>query len=355
MNILWTEKYKPETFEYLTHNKSVNETLQNLVSQGDMPHLIIYGPDGSGKKTRVNCLLSKLYGKSSLKTTRSTYTTKNNSTTIEIPIRSSRNHIELMPSEAAHNDVFVLIKLMKETAANAMSGEGKNGFLTFVLYDAENLTLKAQAALRRTMEKYSNRIRLVMVCLSIATLIPALKSRCLMIRNPSPTLDDIILVLREIVKREGMKSVSEDQILLVAEQSGRSLRKAILALQACCATKDFSSSILQDHWKQVLGKSVVEKMMVERSVELVKRTRNVFYELLACQVPGDILIKELLCQLLGKVSGSKKVNNVEKMALEFKEAAVSCEKQMQQGDRAIIYLEAFLVKVLLVLEKNGGL
>lgn len=346
MNLLWTEKYKPESFEVLSHNDSVNLTLQNLISQGDMPHLIIYGPDGGGKKTRVNCLLAKLYGKNCLKTSRSTYTTKNNTTTIEIPIRSSRNHIEMMPSEAGHNDVFVLIKLMKETAANSMgSTEGRNNFLTFVLYDAENLTLKAQAALRRTMEKYSNKIRIVMVCLTISTLIPALKSRCLMIRNPSPQESEISSVLFSIVKKEGLKNISEDQINIISQRSERSMRKAILALQACVATKDFSDSILQDHWKMVVEKSIVDKIPKDRTVEAVKRSRITFYELLTCQVPGDMIIREILFQLLQKCKLS------EGLITELKEAAVSCEKQMQQGERTIIYLEAFFVKTLLIFER----
>ena len=36
--------------------------LQQMVAKGNFPHLLVFGPAGAGKKTRIMCLLKELYG-----------------------------------------------------------------------------------------------------------------------------------------------------------------------------------------------------------------------------------------------------------------------------------------------------
>ena len=53
----WVEKYRPKNLQSVSHQKEVVATLQNAVSSGNLPHLLFYGPPGSGK---VSVLLVQL-------------------------------------------------------------------------------------------------------------------------------------------------------------------------------------------------------------------------------------------------------------------------------------------------------
>lgn len=45
----WVELYRPKSLEDVSHQTEVIATLQNAVETGRMPHLLFYGPPGSGK------------------------------------------------------------------------------------------------------------------------------------------------------------------------------------------------------------------------------------------------------------------------------------------------------------------
>ena len=60
-----------------------------------------------------------------------------------------------------------------------------------VLNEVDRLSKEAQHSLRRTMEKYSATTRLIMVCDNISKIIDALRSRCLGVRVPAPSVAQI--------------------------------------------------------------------------------------------------------------------------------------------------------------------
>ena len=58
---LWVDKHRPKSLAMLDYHKPLAQHLKKLVSSGDFPHLMVYGPSGAGKKTRVSISFSILF------------------------------------------------------------------------------------------------------------------------------------------------------------------------------------------------------------------------------------------------------------------------------------------------------
>ena len=63
--------------------------------------------------------------------------------------------------------------------------------IVVVIHEADSLTRDAQAALRRTMEKYMSNMRLILCANSTSKLIAPIRSRCLLMRVAAPSEDEV--------------------------------------------------------------------------------------------------------------------------------------------------------------------
>lgn len=132
---------------------------------------------------------------------------------------------------------MVVQDLLKEVAQTQQVDLGaKQRFKVVVINEADHLTRDAQAALRRTMEKYSPNLRLILLANSTSNIIAPIRSRTLLVRVAAPTETEICSVLSKVGKKEGWKEV-ESLNQRIAKDSGRNLRKALLMFEAVHAQK----------------------------------------------------------------------------------------------------------------------
>jgi replication factor C subunit 3/5 len=146
-------------------------------------------------------------------------------------------HLEITPSDVGNYDRVVVQDLLKEVAQTQQVDLGaKQRFKVVVINEADHLTRDAQAALRRTMEKYSPNLRLILLANSTSNIIAPIRSRTLLVRVAAPTETEICSVLKNVGKKEGWTEV-ESLNQRIARESGRNLRKALLMFEAVHAQK----------------------------------------------------------------------------------------------------------------------
>ncbi|XP_056638763.1 replication factor C subunit 3 [Diorhabda sublineata] len=343
MSMLWADKYRPKDLSSLDYHKEQSVNLKNLTKDGDFPHLLVYGPLGAGKKTRIMCLLKELYGPGieRLKMEMMSFTTPSNKK-LEIMTLNSNYHIEVNPSDVGIYDRVVIMDIIKNVAqSQQLNVNAQREFKVIVLTDVDDLTKDAQHALRRTMEKYIANCRIILCATSISRVIPAIRSRCLCIRVPAPPEETIIHILQNTCKKEDLNLPTElaKRIALV---SNRNLRRALLICEACKVeqypfTPD--QKVTEPDW-QVFIKKTATKILQVQNIDTLAKVRENLYELLSNAIPSDIIFKTLLEELLKKCDFSIKARVVEEAAIH--------EHRMVQGNKAIFHLESFVAKFMYI-------
>lgn len=198
----------------------------------------MYGPSGAGKKTRIIATLKELYGPGveKIKIDARVFQTTSNRK-LEFNIVSSIYHLEITPADVGNYDRVVIGELLKEVAqTQQVDMSAKQRFKVVVINEADHLSRDAQAALRRTMEKYSPNLRLILLANSTSNIIAPIRSRTLLVRVAAPTEDQICSVLSTAGKRQGWTE-ADGLNKRIARESGRNLRRALLMFEAIYAQK----------------------------------------------------------------------------------------------------------------------
>lgn len=369
---LWADKYRPKTLSELDYHAGISQRLKALSSTGDFPHLLVYGPPGAGKKTRVVATLHELFGASveKLKVDIQVFTTPSNRK-LEFNVISSPHHLEITPSDMGNNDRIVIQDLLKDVAqvesvdftAKPATKNNKK-FKVVIINEAELLTRDAQAALRRTMEKYSSNIRLILICNTSANIIDPIKSRTLLIRIPSPSTLEISDVIDKVSKSEpdfeqALPPKEDDRLTFfrrIADSNDRNLRASLLMAEAIYMYNSRITSateMIVPDWKQVI-QNLATSIMLERSVARLQSSRSTLYELISHAIPSNIILKGLFHAMWANVADSKfKVRNRDEVRSQLAGAVALFDERLHLGSKEIFHLEGFVTKAMVVLETDS--
>ncbi|OXB38907.1 hypothetical protein LQV05_003971 [Cryptococcus neoformans] len=340
---LWVDKYRPRTLDDLHYHDGLSSRLKSLAASGDFPHILFYGPSGAGKKTRIMCTLRELYGPGveKLRIDQRVFVTPSNRK-LDVNVVQSNYHIELTPSDVGMYDRVVIQDILKEIAqTQQVDLNAKQRFKVVIINEADALTRDAQAALRRTMEKYMTNMRLILCANSTSKIIAPIRSRCLLMRVAAPTDDEMTKVLNYVAKKErfALPSSANNAVL---ETSQGNLRKALLVFEAMrMQHPDLSSDVevAKPDWETYCGK-VADAILQEQTAQRLLDIRAKIYELLSHCIPPTVVMKTISERLVEKVDDTLKPQIVHWTAY--------YELRMRMGSKKIFHIEAFIAKIMTV-------
>lgn len=333
------DKYAPKTVLDLTFHKELVDRLFRMSIDNAIPHLILYGPDGAGKRTIARMFLEQLYDNSVNEMSDTVYTVNGSgNTTTDISIKQSLYHIVIDPNNN-NFDRYLIQNVVKEYAKRIPLDvrETNKAFKVVLINDVENLSYYAQMSLRRTMEKYSRTCRFLMVCNAISKLIDPLRSRCVCVRVPSPTNLEITNTLLTICHHEKYNLTLENLYNILAGANGN-IKQAIWLLEMITRSLTPTNSYIETI-------DEIIKLVATAKLSSVPDIRTLIYNILITNISGSVIIQTITLKLCEQknISDSNKFKIIK--------TATKYEHNLMLGRREIIHLDGFIVDTLLILSK----
>ncbi len=323
---IWTEKYRPQTFDEVKGQQDIVKRVESFVKQGNMPHLMFAGPAGVGKTTLSLVIAKQLF-----------------------PENWKNNFLELNASD--ERGIDIVRNKVKDFARTRAIGDVP--FKIIYLDECDALTKEAQQALRRTMENYTKTCRFILSCNYSSKIIDPIQSRCAVFKFKLLPKKDIKEFIQMNMLKEGQREfeIKEniDKIVdaLYEISNGGDMRRVMNILQACTAIAE-DNTITTDLIYSMGSVAKPEEIKDILNTALNQDFDNARKKLLKSMLDNGLSGIDIIKQI-SKAVWDLDIDNRAKVKLMDKCGDI--EFRLVEGSDEFIQLEALLAYVMLLKEK----
>jgi replication factor C subunit 3/5 len=282
------DKYRPSSQHNAYFHNDIYNILTKISEDNGMPHIILYGPEGSGKKTLVKIFLEMLFDEDVHKVKEVPYKVvgSGNKITIE-KIKQSNYHIVIDPKNTNY-DRYLIHDIVKEYAKRKSLGvfKTKKQFRVILINNIDNMSYYALTALRRTMERYNDKCRFIMWCNSLSKIIKPLQSRCICLGIPSPLPQDMFSYLFKISVKENIK-LSFEKYLEIVENSKGNIKTALWNLEFLKTGYNFNTN-----YNIIINNIIIA--IFNYDLNDILKIRNMIFSLTITNCEGIDILRDLI-------------------------------------------------------------
>lgn len=342
--MFFVDKYSPDKSDTVIFHKKELDILKKMTENDSVPHIIFYGPGGSGKKTLIKQFLSMLFSDEVHNITNSTYKVHGSGNIpSDVVIKQSNYHIIIEPNNN-NFDRYLIQDVVKEYAKKAPLNVlvSARSFKVVEINNLDNMSYYAQTSLRRTMEKYSGTCRFIMYCKSLSRVIDPIRSRCYCFRINAPSDDEMVELIANVACNEKMKLTLRDYYEIIKQGHG-DIKKVLWLLQLKSMDEPLTTSF------DATITEVVDKILL-CDLSLISKIRTILYDIMITGISGTDIIKNILRELFSKKSeilsdyAKKNIVNV----------AARYEHNLIRGRREIMHLDGFIIGLMGIITKYNN-
>jgi len=235
---MWTEKFRPSKFdEVIGFPSSLNELINKT---DELPHLLLYGPAGTGKTTTARIIVKQFSG----------------------------TYLELNASD--ERGIDTIREKVKDYAS--IYSEGKRFIL---LEEADGLTPDAQQSLRNIMERFHKNCKFILTCNYISKIIEPIQSRCCGFEFSKPAPEAVIKRLEFICGEEKVTYEHEAIVKIVAD-TFPDIRSAINTLERSVVNNEVSMKNLVLPSREL--EEIYEEIKAKKFSDIRKRLASISFD-----------------------------------------------------------------------------
>ena len=340
-------KLNLEELDKIIKNKSYDQfekfyyTKSKIYSNYEMmPNLLINGPAGCGKHTLIKLLLTDIFDSTINDTFIETYHIKGyGNSIVDIDIEQSKYHIIIEPNNTGL-DKYLIQEIVKEYAKKKIINVSYNKypFRVVLINNFDNLHYYAQTSLRCNMEKYYKTCRFILCANNTSKIIEPILSRCLNIRIPVPTYEEMKNLIYYITIREN-KLITKNKINDIIEQGGLNIKNTLWILQMYY----YKITDYELPWKKSLDK-IIEFMVELKKIKILNEkiiitTRTILYNIFTTNIPAIYILQELIKKIINSNQFDVNITHI------ILQLSSNTEIRLNKGKRSIIHLDTFMCKI----------